>query len=1221
MTRVQFNSGNAGNCGPNGDGLVEGTSGNDLINHYYTGDPDGDRIDHNDALLPGEGPQDDIVLAGAGDDTVRAGLGNDTIHGGSGNDSLHGESGDDVAYGEAGDDHLFGGTGNDELHGDGGNTGHRESFNWSEVKDTDWCGKGNVDDGESLSGDTLVQDTGDVKVTITIPTDAVAGLRSTFDDERVNVDGIDGGGEAVNDNSSLDSYGANGNGEAHYFVDFDQQVANVQFTVSDIDANRGQVTIHAWDAEGNPIEVSLSGGSEIALSDTDGVAGNDTATGIGNGSTDDPNNAILVSIDGPVARIEIVHENIGTGGSGVNVSDIFFDTIGPENIGDDYLDGGDGDDTLYGDGGEDTLIGGKGADMLFGGADRDLLKAGNGDHADGGAAGDDHDILDLTGQGYIRITDLTADSNGNGYNGTVNFVNADGSPLCNPDGSPQTMTFVEIEEIRGDYCNSAPTANDDTATVDEDTSASINVLANDTDPDGDPLSVTSASAEHGLVTIGSDGTLTYTPDPDYNGEDTITYTITDGKGGTDTATVGVTVNPVNDDPVAVDDTAAVDFNTATTIDVLYNDTDVDGDTLSILGTPVALHGTVSVNPDGTLVYTPETGYSGPDTITYEVTDGNGGTDTAVVDVTVAAGSLDGIVEGTDGNDIIDYNYLGDPDGDRIDHNDEILPGEGPNDDIVYCYGGNDVIHAGEGNDTVYGGDGNDTIFGETGNDRLYGDAGNDRIYGGDGSDEIHGGDGDDVITSGELGQPDRGYPGLFPGDPDPFNDRDVVYGGAGADTILTGDDNDLIYGGTGNDYIDGGFDDDEIHGDEGDDFIIGGEGSDTIFGGEGDDEIWGGGGPLLPDALNIRDDMGDLRPDNGRDVIFGGAGDDRIYGQDDDDTLYGGEGDDYIDGGIDNDLIYGGAGNDHLIGGQGDDTLHGDDGDDTLHGDAGNDTLTGGDGADSLYGGDDRDTFIGANAGDFVDGGEGFTSDPLDDYDVLDLTGSGPLHIIYDPDNAENGTVEFRDLDGNVTGTMEFRNIENVIPCFTPGTLIATPKGERAVEELKVGDKIITRDNGIQEIRWLGAKTLDWRALGTQPHLRPVLIRKGSLGHGLPERDMLVSPNHRVLVANDQTQLYFEEREVLVAAKHLVNNAGVSVAESLGTTYIHFMFDHHEVVLSDGAWTESFQPGDYTLKGIGNAQRIEILGLFPELKDQQGIDGYATARRTLKKHEAQMLWK
>jgi hypothetical protein len=92
-----------------------------------------------------------------------------------------------------------------------------------------------------------------------------------------------------------------------------------------------------------------------------------------------------------------------------------------------------------------------------------------------------------------------------------------------------------------------------------------------------------------------------------------------------------------------------------------------------------------------------------------------------------------------------------------------------------------------------------------------------------------------------------------------------------------------------------------------------------------------------------------------------------------------------------------------------------------------------------------------------------------------------------------------------------------------------------------------------------------------------------SLGNGLPERDMLLSPNHRMLVASEKTQLYFEEREVLAADKHLVGSDGIQAVDVMGTVYIHFMFDRHEVVLSNGAWTESFQPGDYTLKGIGNA--------------------------------------
>jgi hypothetical protein len=110
-----------------------------------------------------------------------------------------------------------------------------------------------------------------------------------------------------------------------------------------------------------------------------------------------------------------------------------------------------------------------------------------------------------------------------------------------------------------------------------------------------------------------------------------------------------------------------------------------------------------------------------------------------------------------------------------------------------------------------------------------------------------------------------------------------------------------------------------------------------------------------------------------------------------------------------------------------------------------------------------------------------------------------------------------------------------------------------------------------------------------------------------------------MLVANDRTALYFDEHEVLVAAKHLIGGEGVTQVESVGTTYLHFLCDRHEVVLANGAWSESFQPGDYTLKSLGNAQRNEIFELFPELKTTEGLDGYAAARRTLKRHEARLL--
>jgi hypothetical protein len=188
-------------------------------------------------------------------------------------------------------------------------------------------------------------------------------------------------------------------------------------------------------------------------------------------------------------------------------------------------------------------------------------------------------------------------------------------------------------------------------------------------------------------------------------------------------------------------------------------------------------------------------------------------------------------------------------------------------------------------------------------------------------------------------------------------------------------------------------------------------------------------------------------------------------------------------------------------------------------------------------------------------------------------------------------------------------------PCFTPGTMIATHQGEIPVEHLSAGDKVITRDNGVQPVRWVGKTQMYLQDFQADPHLLPVFIRQGALGKGLPERDMMVSPNHRILVANERTSLRFADREVLVAAKHLVSQ-GVHTVQSSGTTYIHFMCDRHEVVLTDGAWTESFQPDDHSLKGIGNAQRLEIYEIFPELKAEAGRAGFGPARRVLSDREA-----
>lgn len=524
--------------------------------------------------------------------------------------------------------------------------------------------------------------------------------------------------------------------------------------------------------------------------------------------------------------------------------------------------------------------------------------------------------------------------------------------------------------------------------------------------------------------------------------------------------------------------------------------------------------------------------------------------------------------------------------------------------------------------------------------------GDDQNSGGDhdGDDGDHSGDKSGGDNCGDGGQPqgdgyvdgtaagdliDFAYTGDPNGDMIDHNDAllpgaapqdDYVRAGAGNDTVLSGAGNDIVQAGTGNDLVDGGTGNDTLNGEDGNDTLIGGAGSNVLSGGAGDDVFVGGAGADLFNGGTGQDNL-DYSASAGAVNVNLGTG-----------ALSGGDaGNDSIQGGIDG--VVGSNFGDHLVGFDhqgttpsdtftnqffgmgGADTIEGRGGNDLLDGGTGNDDLTGGAGADVLRGGDDRDTFHGGDAGDVVNGNEGGN-----DFDTLDLHGvSGPFHVVYDPSNHENGVVNFLDGDGNVTGSMEFENIENVIPCFTPGTMIATPRGEVAVESLNLGDRVITRDNGIQEIRWIGKKAMSWRDLTANPHLKPILVRQGSLGNGLPERDMMVSPNHRLLVANDRTALYFDEHEVLVAAKHLLGGKGVHAVDSIGTTYLHFMFDRHEVVLSNGAWTESFQPGDYTLNGIGNAQRNEIYELFPDLKTEEGRENYTAARRTLKKHEARLL--
>ncbi len=184
--------------------------------------------------------------------------------------------------------------------------------------------------------------------------------------------------------------------------------------------------------------------------------------------------------------------------------------------------------------------------------------------------------------------------------------------------------------------NDAPAAVADAASLAEDVATTNDVVANDSDLDGDALAVISVTApEHGAAVIAGPHDVTYTPAANYHGSDSFTYTISDGVGGTATATVAITVTPVNDEPVAVADALGATEDSAATLDVVANDTDLDGDVLAVASVTAPAHGSASF--DGSQVtYTPAANYHGGDSFTYAVTDGAGGTATATVTVTVAS---------------------------------------------------------------------------------------------------------------------------------------------------------------------------------------------------------------------------------------------------------------------------------------------------------------------------------------------------------------------------------------------------------------------------------------------------------------------------------------------------------------------------------------------------------------------------------------------------------
>lgn len=172
------------------------------------------------------------------------------------------------------------------------------------------------------------------------------------------------------------------------------------------------------------------------------------------------------------------------------------------------------------------------------------------------------------------------------------------------------------------------------------------------------------------------------------------------------------------------------------------------------------------------------------------------------------------------------------------------------------------------------------------------------------------------------------------------------------------------------------------------------------------------------------------------------------------------------------------------------------------------------------------------------------------------------------------------------------------VVCFTRGTLIDTPDGPRQVEDLRIGDLVLTLDRGAQPIRWIGSRKLDIE-LACIPRLRPVRIRADALGAGVPKADLLVSPQHRVLLRSRIAARMFGAAEVLAAAKSLLGLDGIEVADDLPEVeYFHFTFDQHEIVFANGAEAESLFPGPEALKAVSPAARRELAEIFVDLANQ-----------------------
>ncbi|WP_424987455.1 Hint domain-containing protein [Microbulbifer sp. S227A] len=253
------------------------------------------------------------------------------------------------------------------------------------------------------------------------------------------------------------------------------------------------------------------------------------------------------------------------------------------------------------------------------------------------------------------------------------------------------------------------------------------------------------------------------------------------------------------------------------------------------------------------------------------------------------------------------------------------------------------------------------------------------------------------------------------------------------------------------------------------------------------------------------------------------------------------------------------------------------------------------------------DDFLTGSGGDSINGID-ITQTYLGDT-VTVIIGGAPTTITGATFYLANGTQVFTPTDGSIlqdaiistaTGVPSQTPIpvaDLAPPCFMRDTMIATPDGERRVQELRAGDTVLDSDGAPMVLRSAMSRRISADELRAYPKLRPVRICAGALGNGLPNRDLLVSRQHRMLVSSKIVERMFAATEVLIPAIKLTALPGIFVDDSVETVeYFHLLFDRHEVILAESAPTESLYLGRQALKSVSAEARQEIYAIFPDLK-------------------------